>query len=35
MPTSPGTYTAEIFVWASVDNPDALSPPLAMKITVL
>ena len=35
MPTSPGTYTAEIFVWASVNNPDALSPPLAMKITVL
>ena len=35
MPTSPGIYTAEIFVWASVNNPDALSPPLAMKITVL
>ena len=35
MPTSPGIYTAEIFVWASVNNPDALSPPLTMKITVL
>ena len=35
MPTSPGTYTAEIFVWASVNNPDALSPPLTMKIIVL
>jgi hypothetical protein len=35
MPTSPGTYTAEIFVWASVNNPDALSPPLTMKITVV
>ncbi len=33
IPTSLGTYTAQIFVWASVDNPDALSPPLAMKIT--
>ena len=35
MPTTPGIYTAQIFVWASVDNPDALSPPLAMKIVVL
>ncbi len=34
MPTAPGTYTAQIFVWASVDNPDALSPPLTMKIIV-
>ena len=34
-PTAPGTYTAQIFVWASVNNPDALSPPLIMKITVL
>ena len=34
-PTEPGTYTAQIFVWASVDNPDALSPPLAMKIIVV
>ena len=34
-PTAPGTYTAQIFVWASVNNPDALSPPLAMKIIVL
>jgi hypothetical protein len=34
-PTAPGTYTAQIFVWASVDNPDALSPPLTMKIIVL
>lgn len=35
MPTTPGTYTAQIFVWASVNNPDALSPPLSMKIIVL
>ena len=34
MPTTPGTYTAQIFVWASVNNPDALSPPLVMKIVV-
>ena len=34
-PIIPGTYTAQIFVWASVDNPDALSPPLVMKIVVL
>ncbi len=34
MPNAPGTYTAQIFVWTSVNNPDALSPPLAMKIVV-
>ncbi|TLX94399.1 MAG: hypothetical protein E6K91_06800 [Thaumarchaeota archaeon] len=34
IPTSSGVYTAQIFVWAGIDNPDALSPPLAMKITV-
>ncbi len=34
IPTTPGTYTAQIFVWESVGNPDALSPPLAMKIVV-
>jgi hypothetical protein len=34
-PTTPGTYTAQIFVWQSVGNPDALSPPLEMKIIVL
>src|SRR5713226_2753576 len=34
VPTSSGVYTAQIFVWAGIDNPDALSPPLAMKITV-
>jgi hypothetical protein len=35
MPTVSGTYTAQIFVWESVNNPDALSPPLTMKILVL
>ncbi|MFZ0184010.1 MAG: hypothetical protein WBV92_08685 [Nitrosotalea sp.] len=34
MPTAPGTYTAQIYVWTSVNNPDALSPPLTMKIIV-
>jgi hypothetical protein len=33
-PTSSGIYTVQIFVWASVGNPDALSPPLTMKIMV-
>ena len=33
-PVLPGTYTAQIFVWAGINNPDALSPPLNMVITV-
>jgi hypothetical protein len=33
-PTVPGNYTAQIFVWSAISNPDALSPPLIMKITV-
>jgi len=33
-PTTPGSYTAEIFVWNSISNPDALSPPLSMAIEV-
>ncbi len=33
-PTTPGSYTAEIFVWGSISNPDALSPPLLMNIAV-
>lgn len=33
-PTTPGSYTAQIFVWASINNPDALSPPLSMNISV-
>jgi hypothetical protein len=35
IPTTPGNYTAQIFVWTSVNNPDALSSPLTMKIIVL
>ena len=34
IPTLPGTYNAQIFVWAGINNPDALSAPLSMKITV-
>src|SRR5438445_11724175 len=34
IPTMPGTYNAQIFVWAGINNPDALSVPLIMKITV-
>lgn len=34
-PTEPGLYTVEIFVWESIDNPDALSPPLLMIITAV
>jgi hypothetical protein len=33
-PTVVGEYNAQIFVWESVDNPDALSVPLTMKIKV-
>jgi len=33
-PTASGTYTAQIFVWQSIDNPNALSPPLSKTITV-
>ncbi|MGH9998913.1 MAG: hypothetical protein ACRD90_03505 [Nitrosopumilaceae archaeon] len=34
-PTNLGKYTAQIFVWESVDNPDALSVPLIIKINVV
>lgn len=33
-PILSGNYTAQIFVWAGIDNPDALSAPLTMKIVV-
>ncbi len=33
-PSSAGTYTAQIFVWQSIDNPNALSPPLTTTINV-
>jgi len=34
IPQYPGTYTATLFVWESLDNPSALSPPLSLEITV-
>ncbi len=34
-PISAGTYTIQIFVWESVDNPDALSVPLLLSIDVV
>ncbi|MCV0373533.1 MAG: hypothetical protein K5793_08290 [Nitrosarchaeum sp.] len=34
IPTQAGSYTATAFVWESVDNPTALSPPVTTTITV-
>ena len=34
-PTYPGIYTIQIFVWESVKNPDALSPPLLLSVRVV
>jgi len=33
-PISAGTYTIQIFVWESVNNPDALSVPLLLSVDV-
>ncbi len=33
-PSTPGMYTATAFVWESLDNPTALSPPVSLDITV-
>ena len=33
-PDMPGMYTATAFVWESLDNPTALSPPVSTTITV-
>ena len=33
-PDESGMYTAKIFVWESITNPDALSPPLHLEIEV-
>ncbi|MFB5627079.1 MAG: hypothetical protein ACE5R5_02670 [Nitrosarchaeum sp.] len=30
-----GIYTIEVFVWEGIDNPQALSPPLSMTVTVV
>ncbi|WP_428325846.1 hypothetical protein [Nitrosopumilus sp.] len=34
IPTEAGTYTATAFVWESVDNPTALSPPVSTTVNV-
>mgnify|MGYP003333918179 FL=1 len=34
VPSTSGHYTATVFVWESVDNPTALSPPVSVDITV-
>ncbi len=33
-PRALGTYTAQVFVWESTNNPNALSPPLSLQIQV-
>jgi len=34
IPNEPGNYYIQVFVWASIDNPEALSPPLFMTVSV-
>jgi hypothetical protein len=34
IPTESGSYTATAFVWESIDNPTALSPPVSTTISV-
>ncbi|MDC8452632.1 MAG: hypothetical protein LV477_06950 [Candidatus Nitrosotalea sp.] len=34
IPTAPGTYTAQIFTWSSLDNPNALAAPMSATIDV-
>ena len=35
VPEHIGTYTATVFVWESVSNPTALSPPLTLELRVI
>ena len=35
IPDASGSYTATAFVWESVDNPTALSPPVTTSVTVV
>jgi|SRR6185312_2691028 len=35
IPTGTGIYTANIFVWQSIENPNALSPPTSVQINVV
>ncbi len=34
IPSEPGTYHIQVYVWESIDNPSALSPPLSMVVNV-
>lgn len=34
-PTESGLYIIEVFVWESIDNPEALSTPLSMTVKVV
>jgi len=34
IPTESGTYHIQVYVWESIDNPSALSPPLSMIVNV-
>lgn len=34
IPQNPGKYSATVFVWESINNPSALSPPLSIEIIV-
>jgi len=34
IPTESGIYHIQVFVWDSIDNPSALSPPLSMTVNV-
>ena len=35
IPTEPGTYHIQVYVWESIDHPSALSPPLSMIVNVI
>ncbi len=34
IPTEPGSYHVQVYVWESIDHPSALSPPLSMIVNV-
>lgn len=34
IPTEPGTYHIQVYVWESIDRPSALSPPLSVIVNV-
>ena len=35
IPQKEGDYTATMFVWESIDNPTALSPPISLEFTII